>query len=491
MTSHFARNHRVHLLAAATALALTIAAPVYAGQADVSGLKAGEKYSRFLVMYNSRTAPALQSAALNASLSQAALRTVLPAASKGKTLKLQRLRRTSIGADVVTSETALNSSEAAALLRQIAADPNVAYAEPDFTLSTASIPNDTRFGEQWHYANSAVGINAPAAWDVTNGAGVVVAVIDSGILSHNDLNANVLAGYDMVSSTSGSLCSDFSSGCGASDDGNGRDSNPADSSNVVHGTHVAGTIGAVTGNATGVAGVAYGAKLVPVRVLGRKGSGQTADIIDAITWASGGTVSGVPSNPNPAKVINMSVGGPTKCSAAMQAAVDAAVARGAVIVVAAGNFNNDVVNNSPAGCNNVVSVAASDRSGNRAYYSTYGAKIVVTAPGGEVCTPATEFLALGKNPDSTCTAVRFPENGVLSTVDNNGYASMPWQGTSMASPHVAGIAALIQSASKTPKTPAQVRQILTSTARPIAAAKCPGGCGAGLVDAAAAVNAAK
>ncbi|MFD0322210.1 S8 family serine peptidase [Lysobacter gummosus] len=174
-------------------------------------------------------------------------------------------------------------------MRQIASDSNVEFVQVDGIRHALAVPNDTRFGDQWHYADSAVGIRAPTAWNTSTGTGVVVAVIDSGILSHTDLNANILPGYDMISSTTGfsdAECQQAgaSPGCGKSDDGNGRDSNPNDSSNIVHGTHVAGTIAAVTNNAAGVAGVAYNAKVVPVRVLGNQGFGSDSDIADAIVW---------------------------------------------------------------------------------------------------------------------------------------------------------------------------------------------------------------
>ena len=479
MTSRSNRNHRLHLLAAATALALSsvVAAPAIAGQAHLAGLKADGTYSRFIVKYKNGSAPANSDVQVSSSLSSAASRAALPASSKGKKLGLRSVRRMMLpGAQVVASDVALNRDEAEAVMRQIAADSNVEFVQVDGIRHALAVPNDTRFGDQWHYADSAVGIRAPTAWNTSTGTGVVVAVIDSGILSHTDLNANILPGYDMVSSTTGfsnAECQQAgaSPGCGKSDDGDGRDSNPLDSSNVVHGTHVAGTIAAVTNNGSGVAGVAYNAKVVPVRVLGNQGFGSDSDIADAIVWASGGTVAGVPANANPAEVINMSLGGDAPCSEtpAYQAAINTAIANGSVVVAAAGNSNIDVAGATPASCDGVISVAASNKSGARSYYSSWGASIDITAPGG-----AQSFEG--------------DPNGILSTVANNGYGYM--QGTSMASPHVAGVIALMQAAAPTPKTSAQIQSILASTARPIPANKCTGGCGPGLIDAAAAVAAA-
>ncbi|RDZ27550.1 hypothetical protein DX914_11285 [Lysobacter silvisoli] len=455
-------------------------------------MKSGETYNRFIVKYKNGSAPTASTASVASSLSNAGARTVLPAASRGKKLGLKHLRRMAMGADVVTNDSALNSDEARAVIQQLAADPNVEWVQPDYVMHALAVPNDTRFGEQWHYADSAVGINAPTAWNTTTGNGVVVAVIDSGIVSHTDLNANVLPGYDFVTSTTGlgAACGS-ATGCGASEDGNGRDNDPTDSSGATtgyHGTHVAGTIGAVTNNANGVAGVAYGARIVPVRALAKYGSGSTSDIADAIVWASGGAVSGVPANANPAEVINMSLGGDRPCSdtPAYQTAINTAVANGSIVVAAAGNSNINVSGATPASCANVVSVAASDQGGRRAFYSTYGA-VSITAPGGETCSPTNEFLPLGQSPQGTCTRSHSSQ-GILSTVNGNGYAFN--QGTSMATPHVSGVVALIQAASATPKTVAQVKQILADTARPISAANCPGGCGPGLIDAAAAVAAA-
>ncbi|QQP98292.1 S8 family serine peptidase [Lysobacter enzymogenes] len=480
MSLRSVRGHRPHLLAAATALALTaLAAPSFAGDAHLGALKAGGSYSRFIVKYKNDSAAASGGAALTRSLDAAAAKLALPAASKGARFGVHQVRRMLVpGASVIASDRALGRDEAAALMRQIAADPNVQFVQVDGIRHAFATPNDPSFSKQWHYADSAVGIRAPTAWNSSTGTGIVVAVVDSGILSHTDLNANILPGYDMISSTTGfsdAECRDAgaSPGCGKSDDGDGRDSNPNDSSNIVHGTHVAGTIAAVTNNGAGGAGVAYNAKVVPVRALGNQGFGSDSDIADAVVWASGGTVAGVPANANPAEIINLSLGGPAPCSdtPAWQAAIDTAIANGSTVVVAAGNDNVDVAGFTPASCNGVIRVAASNKAGSRASYSNYGATIHVTAPGGE-------NGIFG--PSST--------EGIISTVSGNAYG--PMAGTSMASPHVAGIAALIQAAAPSPRTPAQILQILQSTARPIAANKCSGGCGSGLVDAAAAVAAA-
>ncbi|MGO1073720.1 S8 family serine peptidase [Lysobacter sp. CA199] len=477
-------------IATATVLAAVCAAPATAGVVNANGLQAAGQYDQFIVKYRSGSRARVDAASLNAALNRAA--SALPAAGQPR-LGLAHLRRMSLGADVIRADRGLDRLDALALMKRIAAHPDVEYVEPDLPMRTQLTPNDSRYNEQWHYADSAAGINGPSAWDQASGAGAVVAVVDSGYLSHTDLNANLLPGYDFVTSVNGlgfaCLLAGLPFNCGGGGDGNGRDNNATDSSNVKHGTHVAGTIAAVTNNNLGVAGVARDAKIVPVRVLGNSGVGNTSDIADGIVWASGGSVSGIPANANPADVINLSLGGAQPCSQTLtyRDAINAATNNGAIVVVAAGNSNTDVSGFTPASCPNTITVAASDINGNRAWYSNYGTGIDITAPGGETCSPAAEFLALGESTSGKCTQTH-TERGVLSTVDANGYAF--YQGTSMAAPHVAGVVALIKSVSPT-LTTAQVQTILTSTARPIVSAKCPGGCGPGLIDANAAVTAAQ
>lgn len=484
-----ARACRPLAIATAAALAALCAAPAGAGVVNANGLEPAGQYDQFIVKYRSGSRARVEAASLNAALSRAAAAT----AAGQPRLGLAHVRRMSLGADVIRADRRLDRVDALALMKRIAADPAVEYVEPDLMMRTQLIPNDTRYNEQWHYATSAVGINGPGAWDRSSGAGVVVAVVDSGYLSHTDLNANILAGYDFVASVNGlglaCLFAGLPYNCGGGNDGNGRDNNATDSSNIKHGTHVSGTIAAVTNNNLGVAGVAREAKILPVRVLGNNGVGQTSDIADGIVWASGGNISGIPANANPADVINLSLGGAQACSQTLtyRDAINAATNNGAVVVVAAGNSNTDVAGFTPASCPNTITVAASDINGNRAWYSNYGTGIDITAPGGETCSPATEFLALGESTSGKCTQNHL-QNGVLSTIDGNGYDF--YQGTSMAAPHVAGVVALMKSV-KPALTTAQVQTILTSTARPIAAAKCPGGCGPGLIDANAAVAAAQ
>jgi serine protease len=390
-----------------------------------------------------------------------------------RSMSLKHVRGTALGAQVLQLDRSVSLAEAQELAREIeSADFNVEYAEPDRRMHALFTPNDPQFPQQWHYFEAAGGINAPLAWDKATGKGVVVAVIDTGARPHADLAANLVPGFDFISSAA------------RAGDGNGRDadgSDPGDfnaagecgagsqaSNSSWHGTHVAGTIAAVTNNAAGVAGIAFKAKVQPVRVLGKCG-GSTADITDAIVWASGGAVAGAPANATPARVINMSLGGGGACSRTEQAAINSARSRGTVVVVAAGNEAQDVVNSSPANCTGVVAVAATGRTGKRASYSNFGTGVDLAAPGGD------------------------GRDGVLSTVNAGktvpaGDAFAQFQGTSMATPHVAAVAALMLSVNSA-LTPDQVEARLKSSARPFAIGDC-NQCGAGLLDASAAVNAA-
>jgi serine protease len=429
------RRMRLHALAAATAVAVSaIATPAFAGKLNLSGLEAGVQYDRFIVKYRDGSAEGADVAKAKTALQHAT-----KAGIAGKALAVGHLRRMVLGADVVKAGRKLDRVEAESLMREIAADPNVEYVEIDKLNKPLLTPNDTNYSQQWGYSGT-YGIRADQAWDVTNGSGAVVAVLDTGITNHSDLNANILPGYDFIGDTS------------VSNDGNGRDSDPSDpgdwttagqcgtgsqaTNSSWHGTHVAGTIAAVTNNAKGVAGVAHGAKIVPARVLGTCG-GYDSDIADAMIWASGGTVSGVPANANPAEVINLSLGGSGACGTTTQNAINSAVSRGTTLVIAAGNDNTNVSNASPANCNNVIAVASITSTGARSSFSNYGSLIDIAAPGSSIMSTL---------------------NAGTTTPGAETYAS--YSGTSMATPHVAGVVALIQSVATTPKTPAEVEALI-------------------------------
>ncbi len=372
-------------------------------------------------------------------------------------------------------------------LQRLRGDANVEYAQPNFILRIARDPDDPRYPEQWHYRDhgngagqSPGGINLPTMWDRTVGsANVVVAVVDTGILpNHPDIagSPNLVAGFDMVSDLA------------VANDGDGRDSDPTDPGDAVaadecfpgdpaqpaswHGTHVAGTVGVGrTNNSVGVAGVNWNVKVQAVRVLGKCG-GSIADINDGIRWAAGLPVPGVPPNPTKARVINMSLGSPpgTPCSMSpsTQAAIDAAVAAGAVVVVAAGNDAVDAADVFPASCKNVVTVAASDARGRLVTrYSNFGNVVTIMAPGGDV--------ELDSNGDGN-------NDGVLSFVHPSAGTYARYNGTSMAAPHVSGAAALYL-ALDPPLSPAALTQRLKDNAIHRTSLDCPQPCGAGLLNA--------
>ncbi|WP_363800133.1 S8 family peptidase [Lysobacter firmicutimachus] len=430
-----------------------------AGQVVTSGLETGERYDGFIVKYRAGSAERSDVAKVKSALAKAG-KSAIGTAS----LSLSHSRRLAVGADLLKSSSKLDRVQAEALMRKLAADPSVEYVQVNGRLYPAMTPNDTDYGRQWGFSG-ANGIRAQPAWDRATGRGVVVAVLDTGITDHPDLNGNVLPGYDFVSDAANAR------------DGNGRDDNPADEgdwnkdANLCrvrdsgwHGTHVAGTVAASANNAAGVAGTAFGAQIVPVRVLARCG-GTFADIADAITWSSGGDVPGVPANQNPAEVINMSLGGGGACSRVLQDAIDGAVGRGTTVVVAAGNDAMDAAEFQPASCANVIAVAATNEDGSAAWFTNFGASVDVAAPGTDI------YSTL---------------NTGLTTPAVASYAAS--SGTSMAAPHVAGVVALAQSIADVPRTPAQIETLIKDNATRFAVAP-DNAIGSGIVNAEAVVNA--
>ncbi|HEY7957107.1 MAG TPA: S8 family peptidase [Polyangia bacterium] len=373
------------------------------------------------------------------------------------------LRR--VGATELFSVPGAGPSEIAALAARLANDPDVAWAEPDYVrhrLGAGVAPNDPRYPDQWALPM----IRAPQAWSRTTGStAVTVAVLDSGVLPHPDLAARLQGGYDFVS--------DPQNG----GDGDGRDADPTDpgdsteASSALHGLHVAGILGAIANNGLGVTGLDWSCRVEPVRVLGvNAGTGVDSDIADAIRWAAGLSVDGVPDNPNPAQVINLSFGG-AGLSQTMQAAVSDAIAQGVTVVAAAGNLGIDAAGDSPAALDGVITVGAVDPTGQRASYSNYGPVVALMAPGG-----------LMMNDDSGHS------EGVLSTMElpGVGFTYVYLAGTSQATPFVAGAVALMKAVYPS-MTPAEARKLLQLSADPIARCADPddptkAGCGAGLLD---------
>lgn len=393
-------------------------------------------------------------------------------------IKTSYVRSTALDASVVTTSAALTPAQAQQYMNTLSANSKVASVSPDMrryaTVDNTSAPvkiNDPKMNRMWSLTGEK-GISALEAWGTTRGQGVTVAVLDSGITAHPDLDANVLPGYDFIAESA------------FSNDGNGRDSDPTDAGNWTvddqcftgskatpsdwHGTHVAGTIAAIANNNEGIAGVAPEAKIVPVRVLGACG-GFDSDITDGIIWAAGGSVRGVPANQHPAQVINMSIGSEGTCTTPYRQAIAQANKRGSIVVVAAGNNNFDASKSSPGNCEDVITVGATDKNGKRSYFSNYGSRVDVSAPGGDR---------------------RYWGGGILSTLNAGKTAPgkadyAEYQGTSMAAPHVAGIVALMKAVD--PKlTYAQAKKVLQSTSQSV---ECDqSACGSGIVNAARAVQ---
>jgi serine protease len=352
-------------------------------------------------------------------------------------------------------------------------DPRVAWAQPNYLVFAQRVPNDPLYRFNWHYDL----IGLPRAWDITVGSpSVVVGVADTGVLwdplrperTHPDLVGQVLGGYDFIRDPRNAA------------DGDGRDPDPYDTGpeNLTdyHGSHVGGTIGAASDNGIGIPGVAWRVKQVHARVLGLYG-GDTVDVTEGILWLAGLPVPGVPANPHPAQVINLSLGGRRPCAAdpLYRESLAQVLARNVIVVAAAGNANQDAADYVPASCPGVIAVGAVERDGTRAPYSNYGMVLTVMAPGG--------------------STVRNPQDGVLSLGKNDTTGEMKYtfaQGTSMAAPHVAGLVALMKSLKPT-LTPQEAKAILQATATPMSAAACerPTGaeCGAGLINAPAALQA--
>lgn len=390
----------------------------------------------------------------------------------------------------------MSEFELQAIVAQLEADPRVAHAEPDRIMRHTVVPNDAMYAAQWHYQAVAAGnygASLPTAWDMEQGdPGIVVAVIDTGYRPHADLSGRFVQGYDFID-----LDYDFSSSTSVpatANDGDGRDADAQDPGDWVsasenasdlfygcgvsnsswHGTHVAGTIGAVSNNGSGVTGVNWNSKILPVRVMGKCG-GYSSDIIDGMRWAAGLDVPGAPANANPARVLNLSLGGLNACSSEYQHAIDEIVAAGAVVVVAAGNNTRSAAESSPGNCDGVITVAATARNGSRASYSNFGPEVEIAAPGGD---------------NGVDSRIWSTWNSGTTVPADDRYAEK--QGTSMAAPHVAGVASLLLSVDPC-LTPSAVSDLLraTVTAFPSGSTCNSGNCGAGIVNAGNAVAAAR
>ncbi len=332
------------------------------------------------------------------------------------------------------------------MVAAFSARPDVEYAEPNYIAHAFMTPNDPYYSYQWHMPQ----INMPAAWDQSTGIpGVVVAVIDCGVAYENygvyylapDLAGTAFVpGYDFVN----------------------NDSHPND--DCAHGTHVTGTIAQTTNNSLGVAGIAFNCSIMPIKVLDASGNGTYTAIVNGITFAAD----------HGAEVINMSLGGASG-STALQSAVTYAHNAGVTIVCAAGNAGSSAPQY-PAAYTDCISVSAVRYDRTYPSYSSYGSTIDICAPGGDV--------SVDQNGDG------YPDGVLQQTHDGTNYGTFGYyfyDGTSMACPHVAGVAALLISKAGGSMTPDAVRAALQNTATDLGPAGWDQHYGYGEVNASAAL----
>ncbi|MDP3104596.1 MAG: S8 family serine peptidase [Candidatus Methanoperedens sp.] len=315
-------------------------------------------------------------------------------------------------------------------------EAGVEYAEPNYIAHALMVPTDPYYKYQWNL--KAAGINAEPAWDISTGSGVIVAIIDTGIKKGTDLaNTKFVGGYDFIN----------------------NDNDPTDDNG--HGTHVAGTVAQSTNNGIGVAGIAYNSELMAVKVLDGSGSGTYLQVADGIRWASD----------HGANVISMSLGGGSP-SSTLCGAADYAYSMGVTVVAAAGNDGMNSISY-PAACNNVISVGATRFDRTLAYYSNYGTNLDLVAPGGDV--------NVDQNNDG------YGDGILQQTFQGSVWGYYFFQGTSMATPHVSGVAALLKS-KNSQLTPLQIEDALKNTAVDLGATGRDDVYGWGLINAEAALN---
>ncbi len=428
----------------------------------------------------------------------------------------QRLSR-SLGGDmsVVLLDKPLAGTELATALASLRADPEVEFVEIDQRRYAQAVPTDPLYADQWYLqADQPSAVNFTAAWDLTTGRpDTVIAVLDTGVrFDHPDLGrygidpgGRLLPGYDFVSGESASSFVSANDGNGwdadASDPGDWvRDEDPAgpladcdEHDSSWHGTRVAGMLGAITDNNTGIAGAIWNARILPVRVLGKCG-GYDSDIIAGMRWAAGLSAPGAPANPTPAKILNLSLGGTSNCSSSYRQTITALTAAGVLVVAAAGNTDGLAVE-TPANCTGVLAVAGLRQVGSKVGYSSLGPEVGIAAPAGNCVN-----LGAGQ-----------PCLFALTTTSNTGltlpglYTYRASIGTSFSAPIVAAIAGLMHGVNSELSSNEMIARI-KSGARPFPAPDpaiptCPAldsltaqcnctatTCGAGMADAPGAVS---
>lgn len=448
-------------------VALLAGTPLVTGATELNPVRhhspADSGMARFIVKYRTAHAAAVAQAQGAESRDRALARRT------GLNLKHTR----EIGPDLQAFDVdaAASAETRAQLLARLRADSGIEYAEIDYRRQVQAVPNDPLHDGQWYLMKTeASAIDAQTAWDTTKGSkGVVVAVIDTGVrYDHPDLKkaseaGRLLPGYDFISVDTRT-----------SNDGNLRDADASDPGDWIsqadaatdffsdcevadsswHGTRVSGIIGALSNNGIGVAGVDWNAWILPVRALGKCG-GYDSDVIAGMRWAAGQHVNGVPDNPHPARILNMSLGAVSACTAPYQQVVNELTAAGVLIVVSAGNEGGPV--DAPANCPGVVGVAGLRHAGTKVGFSSLGPEVSISAPSGNcLSNPSTCTYSLDTtfNKGTTVPGVNDYTDKVM---DNRNI------GTSFSAPIVSGIAALMSAVNGNLKS-AQLRDRLRSSA---------------------------
>ena len=416
---------------------------------------------RFLVKFRSASPAAMSRAQGHGAATQAVVETTagdVQSLAQRSNLALSHSRRITTGLHLMQITT--QGESAAAMMARLRADPAVESVEVDQRrYPHATLPNDPLFASQWYEQNNQPSaIDAITAWDTTTGrTDIVIADLDTGIrFDHPDLSTKLLKGYDFITDSA------------VANDGDGRDADAADPGDWVtsadvattkfksctvgdsswHGTRTAGILGAIANNSTGIAGISWGAQILPVRVLGKCG-GTDSDILDGMRWAAGLHVDGVPDNTHPAQIINMSLGGTGACTSAEQIVINEVLAVGVLVVVSAGNEGGPV--DSPANCVGVAGIAGLRNVGTKVGFSSLGTEIALAAPAGNCV-----------NTSGACVyPIDTTSNAGTTTPTINGYTDQlnPSLGTSFSAPIVSGIAALMVSANSNLTAPQLIARL--------------------------------
>lgn len=421
-------------------------------------------------------------------------------------LTLYSRRRLDERLEVMELDQPLRGAAFEQALVQLRAQPDVEYAVPDQRRYIESLPSDPlitasggRSG-QWYLLNNAdnlspASINAVGAWDYAQGDSTIVAVVDTGVrFDHPDLGSKLLPGYDFVSCDQTS-CSGTGQTFVTANDGDGWDADASDPGDWVssadlqnhsdifdasrckagssswHGTRVAGIIGAATNNGLGIAGTGWNTRILPIRALGKCG-GYDSDIIAGMRWAAGLPVNGAPANPNPARIINLSLGGSGACSPAYADLISTLTALGVTVVASAGN--DSALINTPANCSGVIGVVGVRNAGTKVGFSSLGTAATIAAPAGNCGTGSTCLYSIDTTTnlgtydasqscptDANASAKCYTTPGINDYTDQTNYNL----GTSFSAPIVSGTVALMLGVNSS-LTPAQIIAALRSSAKP-------------------------